>query len=646
MKPIILGTAGHIDHGKTVLIKALTGIDTDRLKEEKLRGITIELGFAFFTLPSGGLLGIIDVPGHEKFVHHMVAGTCSMDLVALIVAADEGIMPQTREHLEICSLLKVKKGLVVITKIDLVDKEWLSLIEEEIKTFTVGTFLENAPIVKVSAINGVGIPQLINTLDMLAKNVEPKSSMGLFRLPIDRVFTMKGFGTVITGTTISGMIKLGESIMIYPKKKKTKIRGLQVHNQDVAEAVAGQRTAVNLQGIEKEEIERGDLLAPPNTLIPSYVLDGILEILPSVKKAFKNKAFVRLHLNTAELMSYAILLDKQEIMPGETGYVQFRLQQPTVALPGDRFVVRAYSPIYTLGGGEILNPIPHKHKRMRPSVITDLETLKGGNKEAIIEIHLKEAKFEGLNRPHLCVLTNTFNRDLDDYLDKLIKGKKVYVVSTEPARYVHYKFVEKAKKEAIRYLGDFHKQYPLLPGLVKTELKTKALSFIDDIFFDFLLQHLSNEVCQEQNLVWLKTHKISLSEADKRLKTQIISILHKTGFSPPTPKELAARFKAPIEQIRQILDILINEKSLMKINEDMYCDTKLIEDLKKKLANFINEHEGITPSQFKSLINASRKYAIPLLEYFDSIKWTIRLGDKRILRKINALHNRQGGGML
>lgn len=633
MKPIILGTAGHIDHGKTVLIKALTGIDTDRLKEEKLRGITIELGFASFKLPSGGILGIIDVPGHEKFVHHMVAGACSMDLVALIVAADEGIMPQTREHLEICSLLKVKKGLVVITKADLVDEEWLSLLEEDVKAFTAGTFLENAPIAKVSAITGEGIPELINTLDMLTKDAEPKSSIDLFRLPIDRVFTMKGFGTVVTGTTISGKVKVGESLMAYPNKKKTKVRNLQVHNQDVVEAIAGQRTAINLQGIEKDEIERGDILAPSDTLIPSYMLDSFLEILPSVKKAIKNKTFIRFHLNTAEIMGYAILLDKQEIGPGETGYVQFRLQQPTVALPGDHFVVRAYSPICTLGGGEILNPIPKKHKRMHPLTINNLETLRKGEEEQIIETHIFDAKFRGLSKSYLCVLTNTFSRDLDNYLDKLIKSKKIYAISTDPACYVHYEFVEKAKEGAIRYLSNFHKQYPLLPGPAKTELKTKALSFIDNIFFDFLLQHLSNEILQEQNLVWLKTHKISLSEADKRLKHQIISTLHKAGFSPPTPKELAARFKAPIEKIRQILDILIKERLLIKIKEDMYCNANLIEDLKKEMAKFINEHEGVTPSQFKSLINASRKYAIPLLEYFDSIKWTIRLGDKRTLRK-------------
>lgn len=633
MKPVILGTAGHIDHGKTVLIKALTGIDTDRLKEEKLRGITIELGFASLRLPSGGLLGIIDVPGHEKFVHHMVAGASSMDLVALIVAADEGIMPQTREHLEICSLLKVKKGLVVITKTDLVDEEWLPLVEEDIKALTLGTFLENAPIVKVSAITGEGIPELINTLDMLTRDVEPKSSMGLFRLPIDRVFTMKGFGTVVTGTTISGRVKIGESLIVYPKKKKTKVRNLQVHNQDVVEAIAGQRTAINLQGIEKDEIERGDILAPPDTLISSYMLDGFLEMLPSVKKALRNKTFIRLHLNTAEIMGHIILLDKQEIGPGETGYVQFRLQQPTVALPGDRFVVRAYSPIYTLGGGEILNPIPKKHKRMHSSVINSLETLKEGNQEQIIETHIFQAKFRALSRPHLCVLTNTFSRDLDNHLDKLIKGKKIYVISTDPARYVHHEFLEKAKEEATGYLRNFHKKFPLLPGLAKTELKTKALSFIDDVFFDFLLHYLTNELSQEQNLVWLKTHKINLVEADKRLKEQIISILYKAGFSPPTPKELAVQLKVPIEKIRQILDILIRERLLIKIKEDMYCSPNLIEDLKKRMARFINEHQGITPSQFKPLINTSRKYAIPLLEYFDSIKWTIRLGDKRILRK-------------
>ena len=633
MKPIILGTAGHIDHGKTVLIKALTGIDTDRLKEEKLRGITIELGFAFLRLPSGGLVGIIDVPGHEKFVHHMVAGASSMDLVALIIAADEGIMPQTREHLEICSLLKVKRGLVVITKIDLVDEEWLSLVEEDIREFIKDTFLEDAPIVKVSAITGEGIPELINTLDTLAREIEPKSSIGLFRLPIDRVFTMKGFGTVVTGTTISGRVKLGEPLMVYPKGKRTKVRGLQVHNRDVEEAIAGQRTAINLQGIEKEEIERGDILAPPDTLIPSYMLDGILEILPSAKRAFKNRTFVRLHLNTAEIMGYAILLDKQEIAPGESGYVQFQLERPTVALPGDRFVIRSYSPIYTLGGGEILNPMPKRHKRMRPPVIRDLEILTRGSKEEIIETHLREAKFKGLKRSELCVLTNTFSEDIDRYLDKLIEKERIYVISSEENRYIHSEFVEKARKEAIGYLKNFHRERPLIQGLKKSELRTKGLPFIDDAFFDFLLKDLGDKICQQRDLVWLKGHKISLTEADKRLKDKVFSTINKAGFSPPTPKELAQRFNVPVEKVREIIGILVNERSLIKIKEDMYCNADLMEDLKERLKRFITEHDGITPSQFKSLINASRKYAIPILEYLDSIKYTIRLGDKRTLRK-------------
>ena len=363
MKQIILGTAGHIDHGKTTLIKALTGIDPDRLKEEKERGITIELGFAHLELPNGQELGIVDVPGHEKFVRHMVAGATGVDLVALVVAADEGVMPQTREHLEICELLKVKQGIVILTKTDLVeDADWLELVREDIQDFLQGTFLASAPIISVSAVTGDGLESLLNHLQSLCDSVEARSSSGDFRLAVDRVFTMKGFGTVVTGTAISGKVKTGDTLFVYPQLLKTKVRGTQVHNREVNEAVSGQRTAINLQGLEKAALERGNVLATPESLIASFMVDVRLQHLETAPRVLKNRAKVRLHTGTNEEMGTLILLDADELKPGASGYAQVRMDKPVVVRSGDRFVLRSYSPMRTIGGGQILHPAPNKEK--------------------------------------------------------------------------------------------------------------------------------------------------------------------------------------------------------------------------------------------------------------------------------------------
>ena len=634
MKPIILGTAGHIDHGKTALIRALTGIDTDRLKEEKERGITIELGFAFLTLPSGQLVGIVDVPGHERFVHHMVAGAGGMDLVALVIAADEGVMPQTREHLDICSLLKVKHGLVVITKIDLVDTEWLELVEEDIKGFLKGTFLEKSPIIKVSSVTKEGIPELITALEKLVTQVKPKSTASLFRLPIDRVFTIKGFGTVVTGTTIGGSVKIGDSLVVYPQKKKTRVRNLQVHHQTVTTAFAGQRTAVNLQGLEKEEIQRGNVLAPSDSLLPTFMLDGTLEILSSVSKPLKNRTLVRLHLHTAEILAYAILLDKEEIKPGETGYVQFRLRQPTVALPGDRFVIRSYSPIFTLGGGDILHPAPVKHKRFRPQVIEDLKALETGNLEKAILCHLNQAGYKGISRQTIRIFTNNFSETLDHTLETLQKKQRIYLINKDTHHYIHRRYIEEISKKMVSFLNTFHATHPLLLGISKDELKSKLLPFIRDELFGFVLHYLEGKhiIVIEQNLVRLSSHTIRLNKEEEILKEKIYHVLHTAQYSPPSPQELAKMLKTNPEKIMHLLRLLTEEGKIIRIKEDFYFDTTLLNTLKEKLTTYLKTHQGITPAEFKTLTNASRKYNIPLLEYFDHIKLTLRVGDKRVLR--------------
>ncbi|RLC28530.1 MAG: selenocysteine-specific translation elongation factor, partial [Deltaproteobacteria bacterium] len=426
MKQIILGTAGHIDHGKTSLIKALTGIDTDRLKEEKQRGITIELGFAHFELPGGQVIGIVDVPGHEKFVKNMVAGATGIDLVALVIAADEGVMPQTKEHLEICQLLDIRHGLVILTKIDMVDADWMELVREDVREYLSGTFLADAPVVEVSSVTGRGLPELTRTLETLAAEVPEKDIGHIFRIPVDRVFTMKGFGTVITGTSISGRIQTGDEITIYPQGLNAKIRGLQVHNREVDRVRAGLRTAVNLQGVEKAVIRRGDVLATKEALRVTYMVDVRLDLLDSAPRKLKNRARVRFHSGTSEIMARVVLLDREELMPGESCFAQVRLDEPTAVLKDDRFVIRSYSPVRTIGGGAVLNALPgRKKKRYSDAVMSQMNVLHTGGLSELIELFVSLGRFEGIEQGELPFLTNTGRKKLDEALRSLMARKRV-----------------------------------------------------------------------------------------------------------------------------------------------------------------------------------------------------------------------------
>ncbi|MDO8785675.1 MAG: selenocysteine-specific translation elongation factor, partial [Syntrophales bacterium] len=405
MKHIILGTAGHVDHGKTALIRALTGIDTDRLKEEKERGITIDLGFASLSLESGQKLGIVDVPGHERFVKNMVAGAAGIDIVALAIAADEGVMPQTREHLHICSLLGIKRGLVALTKIDLVDEDWLELVTDDVSKFLKGTFLESSPIAPLSALTGAGLPEFLAALDLISSEMEGEYDTGVFRLPIDRVFTMKGFGTVVTGALTSGQVKVAEGVEILPKKLTAKIRGIQVHNQNVTMGEAGQRIAINLQGVEKAIISRGEVLARPETLEASSRLDVHFEYLASAGKKLKNRTLVRFHAGTSEIIARLILLDRDEIEPGEKTYAQLVLGSPAVTMARDRFVIRSYSPVTTIGGGMIIDPLPKKQKRYAEKALHECSLLHEGTFEERTRTIIERAGFEGINIQRLVMRT-------------------------------------------------------------------------------------------------------------------------------------------------------------------------------------------------------------------------------------------------
>jgi selenocysteine-specific elongation factor len=633
MKHVIMGTAGHIDHGKTALVKALTGVDTDRLKEEKERGITTELGFTFLNLPSGIRLGIIDVPGHEKFVRHMVAGVWGIDFVALIIAADEGVMPQTKEHLDICKLLKVKKGLVVLTKIDLVERELLDLVREEVTDIVNGTFLKGAPILAVSSLTGEGIPQLISTLDDLAKEIEGRLSDGLLRLPIDRIFIIKGFGPVVTGTMVSGKLSLGETVAILPPGVEGKVRNLQVYNQPVEEAMAGERAAVNLQGIEASAIQRGDVLIHPKTLTSTQLLDVYLEYLPTAPRPLKHRTQQKFHLGTNSTPASIFLLDQEELAPGENGFAQLRLERPIVAMPQDCFVIRGSGVIQTLGGGVVLDTHPIKHRRYSQPVIHDLILLKDGSSEQAIHQQILRSGMAGISFGDLLNRVAMPPNKIKVVLGKMIERGDFLLVDPEKIKVIEAGQYQRLREMALSQLSKFHHQYPMKTGLAKEELRSKLPAEVDVKLFQILINGLiqSKEVVVEKDKLRLPSHQVTSSDERGLLKRVEEAIL-KGRLQPPSPVEVSAEWSEEEEEVLAIFEHLVHEGILVKIKSGMYFHRIPFENLKGELIDYLKNHREITTPQFKELTGVSRKYAIPLIEYFDQMKLTIRLGEKRVLR--------------
>ncbi len=632
-KQVILGTAGHIDHGKTSLIKALTGIDTDRLKEEKERGITIELGFAHLKLPSGQLLGIVDVPGHEKFVKTMVSGATGIDLVALVIAADEGVMPQTREHLEICKLLDVKNGLVVLTKTDMVDRAWLDLVREDINAYLSGTFLENSPIIEVSCVTGDGIEGLVKAIDDMVKRIPERDSGNIFRLPIDRVFTMKGFGTVVTGTTISGGIHIGDDVTIYPQELVSRIRGIQVHNHETDYVSAGLRTAINLQGAEKAQIQRGNVLAARDSLKPTYMVDVELELLPSSPRSLKNRAKARFHSGTAEIISTVLLLDRDDLEKGNTCYAQIRLDEPTTVLPGDRFILRSYSPVRTIGGGNILNALPLKKKRFSKSAIDELTILNSGDLQERIEEFTRMGRFDGKEATELQFLTNSSKTRLEETLKALMAKRKIVQYYKEKAAFIHSEYLRKATDEIIFKLTEFHNDFPLKAGLVKEELRSRTEGSRNQRLFNFIISQLirDDKIVQEKEILRLKGHRVTLARDQEEIRRQIEEAYLKGGLQPPSFKELNNGLNEKTGT--EVFEVMVKDGIIIKVKEDLYFHRNVMLDLEKRLTAFIKKNGKINTPQFKEMTGVSRKYTIPIIEYFDRSQLTVRVGDDRVLRK-------------
>jgi selenocysteine-specific elongation factor len=632
-KHVILGTAGHIDHGKTALVKALTGVDTDRLKVEKERGITTELGFTFLDLPSGIRMGIVDVPGHEKFVKHMVAGVWGIDLVALIIATDEGVMPQTREHLDICRLLEVRKGLVILTKIDLVDQDLLELVKEEVTEIVKDTFLKDAPILPVSSITKEGIPELISALDRLSQEVETRSADGVFRLPIDRVFVMKGFGTVVTGTVVSGTLSIGDPVQILPSGIEAKVRTLQVYNRSIEKAMAGQRAAVNLQGIETSAVERGDVLVHTNTLAPTRILDVYIEYLPSAERPLKNRTRQRFHIGTNLTSASIFLLDREEMVPGDSGFAQLRLEAPVVALPHDRFVIRGSGVIQTLGGGVVLDAHPTKHKRNSPSVIEDLSILREGSQEQAIAQHISRSGMGGIACEDLLKRVATSASEVQRVIREMIDKGEALLIDADKMKVIDIRFYDRLREMVLAQLKEFHQRSPMKSGLAKEELRTKLPVELDVKLFQILLNGLiqSKEILLEKDKLRLPTHQIS-SIDEKGLIKRVEEAVLKAGLQSPSPKELSEIWSEKEEGVQAVFEHLVHEGVLVKIKGGIYIHRMPFEHLKEELISYLKKNKEITTPQFKEMTNASRKYAIPLIEYFDQIKLTIRLGEKRVLR--------------
>jgi len=633
MKHIILGTAGHVDHGKTSLIKALTNVDTDRLKEEKERGITIELGFAPLVLPNGEKIGIVDVPGHEKFVKNMVAGAGGIDLVALVIAADEGVMPQTREHFEICELLGIKRGIVALTKIDMVDKDWLALVQEDVRSFFEGTFLEGAPIIPLSSVTGAGLPEFLQALSEIISTLEERTDSGLFRLPVDRVFTMKGFGTVVTGTLASGKIRVGDTVEIMPSGGQAKIRGIQVHNETAEEAQAGQRTAINLQGTDRTTIERGFVLTRPSTFEASDRLDIRMRYLASARKKLKNRALVRFHTGTSETISRIILPDRDELEPGEETYAQVIPETPVVAMSGDRFVIRSYSPITTVGGGEITDPLAKK--RRKHSTPGEVEKLDQGTGEEKTDIILERAGIEGIPGLSLAIRTGLPPSEQEKILEKMLSEKKALLIDRDERRVISSRTYGDFQDRVLSEIAAYHEKYPLKEGISREELRTTLGGFIDPKLFNKAIKDLEDDkkiVAAKEN-VRIEGHAVNLKEDEAQLREEITDIYQNAGLTPPLTKELMEKFSGNRKAATDILNVMLSENVLVKLNEDMYFHREALDRLKEDYRALLIKDGKATPATFKELTGLSRKFIIPLMEYFDKTKLTIRVENHRMLRE-------------
>lgn len=625
MKNVIIGTAGHIDHGKTTLIKALTGRETDTLEEEKRRGISINLGFTYFDLPSNKRAGIVDVPGHEKFIKNMLAGAAGIDIVLFVVASDEGVMPQTIEHLDILSFLNIKKGIIVLTKCDVVDNEFIELVKEDIREKTKGTFLENSEIVEVDSISKNGVSELIKKIDDISNEIDDKNENSPARLNIDRVFSIKGFGTVVTGTLLEGKISIDDDLVIYPNKLKTKIRSIQVHGQDVKTAYAGQRTAINIANIKVEELKRGDVLASPNSLEESMMLDVKLSLVKHTNKNLKHWDRLRLYHGAREILCRVVPLDKDITKSGESCYAQLRLEESIVAKKLDSFVLRNYSPLETIGGGVIIDTKPKKHKKFDENVISSLKMKEKGELEVILEEYLKNNLKSYKTLKDIMSYTGENEELIINAINKLIKENKVVNINNI---YIHINQYENLKKLIVELLTIYHKKHRLRNGVLKEEVRSKIESKFNTKEMDILLNKLQNEkiIKIDENLISIYDFEVTLNDKQKEIKDNI----QKKLKLPETLTVLNIKDICENKYYEEVLEYMIG-KDVEKLDDTYIMDKEIYEEIKINLIKYLEEFGEITLGQYRDMLNSSRKNCMIILENFDRNKITKRDDNKRTL---------------
>jgi selenocysteine-specific elongation factor len=629
-KHVIAGTAGHIDHGKSSLVEALTGTHPDRLEEEKRRGITIDLGFAFLDL--GGIqLGFVDVPGHERFVRNMLAGAGGIDMVLFVIAADESIKPQTREHFDICRLLGIPRGLIAITKSDLVDADVLGLVHLEIEEFVRGSFLEAAPIVPVSARTGGGLDALRQAIRHVAEDVPKKDSTQHFRLPIDRSFAMKGFGTVVTGTLVSGAANLEDEVELYPARQRVRIRGLHSGGKAIERAVAGQRTAVNLAGIDHTEIQRGMVLAARGVFEPTQRIDVRISLLASARP-LKNRSRAHFHQGTAETVAEIIFLDRSALAPGESALAQLRLDDKILLLPGDRFILRQLSPVETIGGGILIDVRAPRHRRNDPAVAPFLETLEHGSHEEILAA-LADSSPRALTLAEILARTGWARPEIQHAAQKLASQQILRILGEQPLTVASPRAVTKCAAALRVAVEAFHRANPLLPGIPKQDLRGRAGNPRDELFQAALGELLNQGVLTfSGDLVQRAGRGISLAPEEAQAKELMEQEFRSAGLSVPSFDAVLEKLPVESRRAQSILQILLRERVLIKVADGLVYHQSAIARLRELLAEYRAQHGARLPiPAFKELTGITRKYAIPLLEYLDRERVTRRVGDERVI---------------
>ena len=634
MKHVIIGTAGHVDHGKTTLIKALTGIDTDRLQEEKKRGITIELGFAHLDFDDGLQAGIVDVPGHEKFIKNMLAGAGGIDLAMLLVAADEGFMPQTIEHLGILQLLGIKDGVVVITKTDMVDEDWIEMIKEDVSAHVKGTFLEGKPVFCVSAYTGQGIDELRNSLHDLVLQTGEKNMRTPYRLPIDRVFSVEGFGTVVTGTLIEGAVSIGDSAVILPDGLECRVRNIQVHSKDAPTAYAGQRVAINLAGIKKSDISRGNCVAAPGSTPISLMLDVNLQNLPGSERIIQNNSQVHLYHGSSERLAKVVLLDRESLEPGQKCYAQLRLTEEIATRKGDRFVVRFLSPLETIGGGVIVDPKPYKHKRNDPAVLELLAIKENGSEDQKLVQIVEEYGLGMATADVLAKQQNVSEEDMQQSLAQLANEGKVMEIL--PGNFIAASVFDKMFQSCQKVLADYHKANPLQFGIKVAELRQKAFGKTDVAKSNAMLQRLVSEekLKTAAERYALADFTVQLTKKQRSIKDRLAKLYSKAAHEAPTTDELLQEFSpGDKNDVKQVIDNMLSEGLIVMLAPGVCIDKAAYDAVCVKTAEYFTAHSELTLADFRDMLGTSRKYALYILEYFDITKILKKDGDVRRLER-------------